>query len=293
MRRKKELRSTSLLYRDQAAKWVALQIMPMILLGTQIFIFLLSTKIQIFPNAEDWKSIVGTSAEIIAGLYGITTAGFTFFLSRIDALAAADPTLDYVTDSIKNRFKYLIWYITALVLFTLLVSIVLLYCPIPTGENTGFIYRLFCNEFIFSLCFSIGLILYYSVLVIDPNCLSKEAAKLKKKLAVRNAAPGNTQEFLIAYDAIRTMTIQLIPEAVIRQIPEEKLQQFDVILELLEESRPLLRPLLNDMLLIHRYYACVLHAPTLSVTQDMCQKAGHIRTYLAQYCSKQNLPTVN
>ena len=67
-------------------------------------------------------SIVSTCAQIIAGLYGITTAGYTFFLSRIDALMASDKTLDYIVISIKNRFKHLIWYITFSVMMTLMFS---------------------------------------------------------------------------------------------------------------------------------------------------------------------------
>lgn len=56
--------------------------------------------------------VVSTCAQIIAGLYGITMAGYTFFLSRIDALIASDATLDYIVASIKRQFKSLIWYIT-------------------------------------------------------------------------------------------------------------------------------------------------------------------------------------
>ena len=43
----------------------------------------------------------------------IVIAGYTFFMSRIDALMATDATLDYIVGSVKMRFKSLIWYITA------------------------------------------------------------------------------------------------------------------------------------------------------------------------------------
>ena len=69
-------------------------------------------RISFFPGADVLRTIVTTCAQIIAGLYGITAAGYTFFLSRIDALSAQDMTLDYIVASLKNRYKRLMWYIT-------------------------------------------------------------------------------------------------------------------------------------------------------------------------------------
>ena len=37
--------------------------------------------------------------------YGITLAGYTFFLSRIDALIASDMTLDYIVNSVKMKYN--------------------------------------------------------------------------------------------------------------------------------------------------------------------------------------------
>lgn len=137
---------------------------PLTMLAGQILAFGLSVNEGLFPGNDALMNIVSTCSQIIAGLYGITLAGYTFFLSRIDALSTSDATLDYVVGSIKSRFKYLIWYITANVLMTLLISIILMYAPSPVGEQISFFYRLFCNEFILFVVFSIALILYYGSL---------------------------------------------------------------------------------------------------------------------------------
>jgi len=78
-------------------------------IAAQIVAFWLSAQESLFPGVDMFMSILSTCSEIIAGLYGTTLAGYTFFLSRIDALMESDATLDYVVKSIKNRFKYLIW----------------------------------------------------------------------------------------------------------------------------------------------------------------------------------------
>lgn len=196
IRKKSEKNAQS--FGETAVKAVSIQYILISSVVAQIVVVWLSVKGALFPGEETIQSIAGTGSEIIAGLYGLTLAGYTFFLSRIDALMASDVTLDYVVNSIKNRFKYLIWYITGNVLLTLAVSIVLMYCPAPDNVNFAFFYRLFCNEFLVFLGFSVVLILYYSILVIDPNCLEKEAAKLKKRLS-RSVGPQAARWSLLAH----------------------------------------------------------------------------------------------
>ena len=94
--------------RDFALKALSAHIIPPLMIGIHLLMVALSVKVSLFPNSDVLSDVISTCAETIAGLYGITLAGYTFFLSRIDALTASDATLDYVVDSIKNRFKHLI-----------------------------------------------------------------------------------------------------------------------------------------------------------------------------------------
>jgi len=271
---------------ELAVKAMSVQMIPQAMIAGQVLAFWLSYKDGLFPGNDALMNIVGTCSEIIAGLYGITLAGYTFFLSRIDALSASDSTLDYVIASIKSRFKYLIWYITANVLMTLLTSIVLMYAPVPTGEEIGFFYRLFCNEFLLFVVFSIVLILYYSILVIDPNCIGKEARKMKRKLDGRFSAPGNAVEFIALYDCIEQRCNSMLPKAVIDQLHENKGKHFELTLELLEEQCILTKALIQDLTRIHRYYECVVNSSPMRVSQEMCQTAKKALTYLEQTASK-------
>lgn len=248
----------------------------------QVITFLLSTKASLFPGAETLMSIIGSCAEIIAGLYGITMAGYTFFLSRIDALMASDATLDYVVASIKTRFKHLIWFITFNVMVTLFVSVFLMYCPVPADTDHVFFYRLFCNEFVLSLVFSIALILYYSILVIDPNCLQKEAARLRNRISSDKAAPGSVVEFIGLYDQIETLCNEALPQNVLHQIRENKGHHFEYTIALLQEHTLMSDPLIQDLNRIHRYYECVVNCTSLHVSQEMCSLARHVLAYLNQ-----------
>ena len=258
---------------EKALKFMSIQYILTTYVLVQVAVVWVSIKASFFPGGETIQSIAGTCAEIVAGLYGITMAGYTFFLSRMDALMASDATLSYIVASIKRRFKYLVWIITLNVLMTLFVSISLMYAPVPTEENHVFFYRLFCNEFIVSVAAAFGLILYYSVLVVDPNCIEKEAKKLKKKLCPISKPAGSATEFIMLYDQIEAKCNAMIPQTALRQIRENKGSQFEYTIELLKEAPMDLHLVLPVIERIHMYYECTINCKELSVSQTMCQKA--------------------
>ena len=282
----KKLKKKAAAQGDFAAKVMSFHILSIVTVLSHVLALWLSTKGSLFPGADALMSIITTCSQIIAGLYGITLAGYTFFLSRIDALMASDATLDYVVASIKSRFKFLIWYITFNVLMTLFISILLMYLPAPGGQEISFFYRLFCNEFVLSVGFSVALILYYSILVIDPNCIEKEAAKLKKKLSGRWELPGSAVEFISLYDRIEERCNAMLPKSVLRQLHENKGKHFELTLELLREQNLLIKPLIGDLTRIHRYYECMVNCTPLSVSRDMCSLARKVLACLDQIASK-------
>ena len=279
MLNRKELQTSAANHSQTAIALMSLPGLIGVNLVAQIAVLWLSSQESLFPGAEAFSSIVSTCSEIIAGLYGTTLAGYTFFLSRIDALMASDATLDYVVASIKNRFKYLIWYITFNVLITLIISVALMYAPAPEGDHVSYFYRLFCNEFVLFLGFSIVMILYYSIRVIDPNCVEKEAAKLKKRISRRGPA-GNAAEFISLYDQIEGACNKLLPANVLSQIHDNKGKRFEYTLELLGEQNVLAMPLIADLTRIHRYYECVINCTPLRVSEEMCVLARRVLAFL-------------
>ena len=263
-------------------KFVTGHILLCITIALHLGVLLLSTRVSFFPGIDILRTIVTTCAQIIAGLYGITAAGYTFFLSRIDALSAQDTTLDYIVASLKNRYKRLMWYITGNVLAALLVSILLLYFPAPTEDSHAFYYRVTCNEFILSLASSILLILYYSVTVVNPNAISKEARKLKKRLSHSPLPTGDVSRFIALYDIMERRCEELVDSAVLNQIYENKGRRFEYAIELLMLGDPALVPLLLKVRRIHRYYECTVNCSPMTVTKEMCALAQQVSDELAQ-----------
>lgn len=286
------IKSNTLPIGEKFFQIMSVQVILTVSVIAQIAVLLFSSKGSFFPDTDAFQSIVGTCAEIIAGLYGITLAGYTFFLSRIDGLCASDMTLDYVLSSIKNRFKYLIWYITFNVLMTLFTSIVLMYAPVSEQDSHMYFYRLFCNEFLIFTGFSMVLILYYSVLVIDPNCVQKEAAKLKRRICRPGGKQGSTSEFIALYDSLEESCNRLLPQTVLKQIHDNKGKRFEYTIALLDEEKRLPKFAIYDLIRIHRYYECMINAGALSVAQEMCDLARQLSNYMSENmepASKQKL----
>ena len=263
-------------------KVASFHLLPVIAVVGQLFVFWFSVKENLFPDNDALMTVISCCAQIIAGLYGITLAGYTFFLSRIDALMATDATLDYIVSSVKQRFKVLIWYITATVAATLFISVFLMYYRQDSGVIPAYLYRVICNEFLLFMGFATSLILYYSVGVVDPNCLEKEARKLKRKLGYRFGPAGSAVEFIALYDQIEQRCNEMLPEAVLHQIHENKGKHFEYTIELLQEQKILLKPLAADINRIHRYYECSINCRPLSVSQEMCLLAERVLSCLQQ-----------
>lgn len=262
---------------------LSMHILAVLTIAAHILAFWLSTKGSLFPGYDALMNIIGTCAEIIAGLYGITMASYTFFLSRIDALMAQDMTLDHIVRSLKGRFKKLLWYITGNVMATLFITVFLMYYPAPSQEEHIFFYRLFCNEFVLSLGFSTVLILYYAILVIDPNCLEKEARRMKKRISRAIVANGSVIDFISNYDRIERVCNSLIPEPVLSQLQENKGKRFEYTIELLMRMDPSLLPLLHDLNRIHKYYECMVNCTPMTVTKEMTDLSGRVLAYLEQH----------
>lgn len=266
--------------RQKLAMAASFHIIPFLVVTGQIFVFVLAKTAHLFPEPDALMNVIGTSAEIIAGLYGITLAGYTFFLSRIDALTATDATLDHIAGSVKQRFKFLIWYITATVATTLFICFFLMIYPVSSGVIPDYLYRVICIESLLFLVFSICLILYYSVGVIDPKCLEKEARRLKNRMDRRSKPPGNVTEFISLYDRIEHCCNALIPQPVLSQIQENKGRQFEYTIALLQDQKRLPLPLVTEIRRIHLYYECTVNCSPMSVSQQMVTAARQTLTLL-------------
>ncbi len=264
------------------SKILLIHILRSVTAGAHILAIWLAGTVDLFPDRDSMMSILSSFAEITAGLYGITLANYTFFLSRMDGLMASDATMEYIVGRIKKRFQGLVAYITFNVAMLLGITLCLMYCPQPESGALIFFYRLFCNEFILYTASSISLILYYSVMVVDSKCVENEAAKLKKELSKHEEISGDIGQFIELYDRMEAACYGRMPTAVQKSLTEHKGRRFGDSLTILQELDPQINKLLPDILRVQHYYECTINSSSVTVTQEMCLLAEGIVHQLSQ-----------
>lgn len=66
--------------------------------------------------------LYSTSAQVLAGIYGLTLTGFIFFRNELSREEFEDDTLTVAVDSLKERYFNMLLFVTALSIFTLIMS---------------------------------------------------------------------------------------------------------------------------------------------------------------------------
>ena len=140
----------------------------------------------------------------------------------------------------------------------------------------AFYYRFFCNEFLVSLGCSILFILYYSITVVNPKAIEKEARKLKRRLSRSLLPSGDVSRFIVLYDSIETRCCALVEPVVLGRLRQSRGCLFEHILELLLLQKKLPAPILLEIRRVHRYYACTVNCSPMTVTREMVELAQKI-----------------
>jgi hypothetical protein len=73
-------------------------------------------------NENQVLYLYSTSAQVLAGVYGLTLTGFIFFRNELSREEFEDDTLTVAVDSLKDRYFKILLFVTILSIFTLLMS---------------------------------------------------------------------------------------------------------------------------------------------------------------------------
>ena len=91
---------------------------------------------------------------------------------------------------------------------------------------------------------------------------------------------GDVLAFISMYDEIENVCNAMLPENVLGQIHENKGKHFEYTIELLNECKPMIRPIIPELKRIHRYYECVINSVPMTVSQEMCTRTQKILVFL-------------
>ena len=148
--------------------------------------------------------LYSTSAQVLAGIYGLTLTGFIFFRNELSREGFEDDTLTVAVDSLKERYFKTLLFVTVLSIFTLLISNLVI-----SSESSG---RATFNTILMNTAqsaFLINLLViaYFIFDVIAPKRIEKESKIIQQKVDPTSdaKAKGSLEVFLTNYNVLESI----------------------------------------------------------------------------------------
>lgn len=150
--------------------------------------------------------LFSTSAQVLAGVYGLTLTGFIFFRNELSREEFEDETLTEAVESLKARYFALLTFITALVLGTFAVSNVAM-----SGELVDDLIEstLIINTAQSLFATSLVAIAYFIFDVTWPRRIARASRALQDQVDPTHSkqTKGSLEEFLRSYNEIERLLI--------------------------------------------------------------------------------------
>lgn len=261
--------------------FVGLIILVCIAGAAQLLIFLDC----IFPLIEYERdavcSVMSTSAEVIAGMYGITLTGYIFFADRFQDTSQEDESLYDAVQALLVRYNRMAGFLSlmCLVCFVCGEAIVLY------GNNTLLpegLYRFIVNETLLLFFVTLDTVLYFVVSVLDPQKISRISTQKLEKLT-KDQTVGDPDAFLDDWNAIEAELLKLRQSlaATFRFVPSRRSKpELVQTLELLRNYGRIGHGLWRDLEKLRQYHNLALHDVSATVSREMCDLAKKVRKEL-------------
>lgn len=171
----------------------------------------------IFLNENQVLYLFSTSAQVLAGIYGLTLTGFLFFRNELLREEQEDETLAEAIDDLKSRYYQILVSITSLVFVALLLAnLAITYEASDSRNVTAAIICTAQSAFIVSL----SAIVYFVFEVVSPERIEFASKRLQESIdpASGRERRGSLEEFLRHYNQIETLLYRYGQEYIERSV---------------------------------------------------------------------------
>ena len=244
-------------------------------------IFFVSESTVFLLNENQLLYLFSSMAQVIGGVFGLTLTAYVFFVDKFKESTDGDDTLyDAATSILSRYFRTLISLAicTGAIVLLCVFGIINLHQYIPLG-------MLVVNESV--LLFSIGLIsiLAFGAMLLDPQKLEKEIAKMKKSAeeyykASEDSMSGDFVTFLRTYNLLQS-TILNLAEKLIQfkstpYVDKGYKPQIIQALRTLTFNEIITRTLNQEINELRMYRNGLVHGIDFDVTQTACERINEI-----------------
>lgn len=230
------------------------------------------------------KDVLATSAEVVAGLYGLTLTGYIFFLDRLQQKAEDDEMLEDIIALLKKRYHNMVLILSGSCFVVILLAFnFIIYNP----ENNllpDYAYKFWGYETLFLVFVTLVFNMYFIIIVVDPDKIPRVSLQYKQKLSNSDKELGSLQEFLQDYEDIENLLKEKSEKLTIDQIgtnPWNTLKHLKGK-DMLKVQKWMSDPLLKNMSKLGQYYNYMVFSQEMTVTKEMCELAKEVKDELAK-----------
>lgn len=241
--------------------------------------------------------LFSTCAQVIAGLFGITLAGYVFLNDRLEKEVDKDDSLYDTIESLKNDYYSMIikMGILCVISITLSLSNIALYSFLTKYKMLN---MFILNESILMVIIEIIYIVIFVIKVADPNKISKRSNEGKLAIEENDEIPGDLAEFLKYYNLLEDLVVSTANDLI-----ELKIQptiamnykkgfkpQIHQSLYILYSREIIDKEMISEIDDIRKYRNFSVHSSNPSVTKNKCEyiKAlyAKVNSQIVQYLER-------
>lgn len=229
------------------------------------------------------KDVLGTGAEVVAGMYGLTLTGYIFFLDRLQQKADDDEMLEDIITLLKKRYHNMVLVLSVTCFFMIVSAFTFIIYNADSALISDSIYRFWGCESVFMACSTLLFNIYFVIIIVDPDKIPRVSLQYKQKLSSSDRELGSLQAFLQDYEDIENLMIEKSAGLAVSQIgtnPWKAIKHLNGK-ERIEIRKLLDDPLLKDLTVIGQYYNYMVFSQELTVTKEICDKAKSVKEKLA------------
>ena len=277
---------------DKLLQWIKLHpsVMPLIfivLIGAGIQSYIIGicfSSIEAF-SMESIANVLTTSAEVVAGLYGLTLTGYIFFQDRLQQKADNDDFLEDIIVLLKKRYHNMVL-ILSVTCFMVIVSAFNFVIFMPESALMPiWMYKLWGFETLFFVFATLLFNIYFIIMVVDPDKIPRASLQYKQKLSNGTTELGSLQEFLQNYEDIEQLLIEKSEGIAISHLgtnPWKALKHLNGK-EKIEIRKIMSDPLLVNLTKLSQYYSYMVFSQEMTVNKEMCELAREVKDELKKY----------
>jgi len=228
-------------------------------------------------NENQTLYFFSTGAQVVAALFGITLAGYTFFNDKLDKEVQNDDSLYDAVESLKSEYYHMIIKMGIICILSILLSLLNIALYSDLGISTK-IYTYILNQTSILLSFEILYVVIFIIKLTDPTKILKISSSLKSKVEDDDPT-GDFGEFLKNYNQLEKKIISTANaitfgtnKTVSQNYRKEYRPQIFQALNILLSKEIIDKVLVEEIDSIRKYRNYVVHSLQPTVNKEVSQR---------------------